>query len=161
MNVVQQLASLLREQNLTISVAESCSGGLVAKMLTDLPGSSSCFLAGVVAYSNNAKLNFLAVPPSLIERYGAVSAEVAAAMAEGMRRASGSDISLSITGIAGPDGGTHDKPVGTVFIGHADADGCSTMLSHFSGTRGQIRSASSLTAIEWAVSLLNHPESKR
>lgn len=153
--IVQQLTGLLIEQKRTIAVAESCSGGLLATMLTDLPGSSAYFLAGVVAYSNQAKSTFLNVPPLLIEHHGAVSAEVAEAMAEGMRRTSGSDLSLSITGIAGPDGGTTAKPVGTVYLGCADSNGCSSMLVLLSGTREQIRFASACSAIGWAIQHLH------
>ena len=149
--IVLHLIRLLGDRRLTLSVAESCSGGLLAKLLTDVAGSSSYFLAGVVAYSNAAKSAFLGVSPALIERKGAVSAEVAAAMAEGVLRRSGSDIALSVTGIAGPDGGTTEKPVGTVYLGLADSHGCNTMLLGLSGSRDQIRSASARNALDWAT----------
>lgn len=148
--IALELAALLKERNLTISVAESCSGGLLAKMLTDLPGSSAYFLAGVVAYSNQAKSVFLGVPPELIERHGAVSAVVAEAMAEGMRCASDSDLALSVTGIAGPDGGTDEKPVGTVYLGCAGRSGYSSIHLQLSGSREQIRTASACSAMERA-----------
>ena len=147
----RELAGLLNERGLTISVAESCSGGLLAKMLTDIPGSSAYFLAGVVAYSNGAKSTFLGVPSQLIELNGAVSAEVAEAMAEGMLRTAGSDIALSVTGIAGPEGGTEEKPVGSVYIGLADSNGCSTMHLSLSGSREQIRIATACGAFNWAM----------
>jgi len=107
---------------LTLSTAESCTGGLLAKMLTDIPGSSAYFDRGVVTYSNQSKAEILNVPMELIEEHGAVSAEVAEAMASGMRRLAKTDFALSITGIAGPDGGTEEKPVGTTFIALSSQD---------------------------------------
>lgn len=100
----------------TVSVAESCTGGLVAQRLTDVPGSSKYFIEGVVTYANDAKVRALGVEPMLLMEHGAVSAPVAEAMAEGMRKRAGTDFALAITGIAGPGGGTEEKPVGTVFI---------------------------------------------
>lgn len=148
---VHELAALLRDSSLTISVAESCSGGLMAKMLTDLPGSSAYFLAGVVAYSNHAKSVFLDVHPRLIEQHGAVSPQVAEAMAQGVLGKSGSDIALSVTGIAGPDGGSEEKPVGTVYLGLADRHGCRTLLARLSGSRDRIRTCAARRALEWAI----------
>ncbi len=104
----------------TLAVAESCTGGLVAQRLTEIPGSSKYFVEGVVAYSNDAKIRTLSVDPELLKKYGAVSAEVAEAMAEGIRKRAGSDFGLSITGIAGPDGGSEEKPVGLVYIALSD-----------------------------------------
>jgi nicotinamide-nucleotide amidase len=157
------LAGLLKERGLTISVAESCSGGLLAKILTDLSGSSAFFLAGVVAYSNDAKSTFLSVPPDLIQHNGAVSAEVAEAMAKGVLKATRSDLALSVTGVAGPDGGTEEKPVGTVYLGLAYSNDCITMLLKLFGNRHQIRIASACSAINWAISHLHgtaQPDSK-
>lgn len=108
----------------TVATAESCTGGLIAKSLTDVPGSSEAFLEGVVTYSNAAKTRLLGVPAELIAAHGAVSRPVAEAMAINCRRLSGTDFALSVTGIAGPGGGTPDKPVGLVFIGLADSKGC-------------------------------------
>ena len=110
---------LLREKQLTLAVAESCTGGSLAGRITDVPGASDIFLAGYVTYANRAKEESLGIPASLIEAHGAVSEPVAAAMAEGARRASGAKFALSTTGIAGPGGGTESKPVGTVYIGLA------------------------------------------
>jgi len=104
----------------TLGVAESCTGGLVAERLTDVPGSSRYFIEGVVAYSNDAKINTLGVDPELLRRQGAVSAEVAEAMATGIRKRANTDFGLSVTGIAGPDGGSEEKPVGLVYIALAD-----------------------------------------
>lgn len=117
------VGQLLIEQNHTIATAESCTGGLLAKLLTDLPGSSAFFLAGLVTYSNEAKTRLLSVPEETITTHGAVSAEVAAAMAEGCRNVTGATIAVSTTGIAGPSGGTPTKPVGLIYAARADADG--------------------------------------
>ncbi len=113
------LIHLLRENNLTLATAESCTGGSLAGRLTDVPGASAVFLAGYVTYANEAKENTLGVPRDLLETHGAVSEPVAAAMAEGARRVSGAKCALSTTGLAGPGGGTESKPVGTVFLGLA------------------------------------------
>jgi len=104
----------------TVSVAESCTGGLIAQRLTDIPGSSKYFTEGVVAYSNEAKTRTLGVEEKLLQRHGAVSAEAAEAMAEGIRKRAGTDFGLSVTGIAGPDGGSEEKPVGLVYIALSD-----------------------------------------
>ena len=120
---------LLRERKRTVAVAESCSGGLVSQKLTDVPGSSQYFKGGVVAYANSAKRDLLGVPAALLDRYGAVSDEVARAMAEGARARFGTDLAVATTGIAGPGGGTPDKPLGLVHIALADAD--RTHSDHF------------------------------
>ena len=114
---------LMRKKGVTIALAESCTGGLLAKRLTDAPGSSAYFLEGLVTYSNEAKERLLGVPHDMLEEHGAVSEPVAGAMARGARKVSGADYGLSVTGIAGPDGGTEEKPVGLVYVGLADAEG--------------------------------------
>src|ERR687898_1527295 len=113
---------LLKETGATLALAESCTGGLLAKRLTDMPGSSAYLMEGLVTYSNESKERLLGVPHALIMDHGAVSEPVAREMAEGARRASGADYGLSVTGIAGPDGGTQEKPVGLVFVGLSDAE---------------------------------------
>src|SRR3712207_305730 len=113
---------LLGERGATLALAESCTGGLLAKRLTDLPGSSAYFGEGLVTYSNEAKERLLGVPHTMIVDHGAVSEPVAREMAEGARRVSGADYGLSVTGIAGPEGGTEEKPVGLVFVGISDSD---------------------------------------
>ena len=117
------VAARLISQSVTVAVAESCTGGVVAQRLTNVPGSSAYFLEGVVAYSNAAKVDLVRVDPSLLEAHGAVSGPVAEAMAAGARVRARSEVGLSVTGIAGPTGGTPSKPVGLVFLGLADAAG--------------------------------------
>ena len=148
----EKVAKLLRDSGLTLSVAESCSGGLIAKRITDIPGSSAYFLFGAVTYSNSSKERVLGVPAELIERHGAVSSEVAMAMAAGVRRLSGSDLAIATTGIAGPDGGTSEKPVGTVYIAIDSSDCCEAYLSHFEGDRTMVREATAEEALRLLLS---------
>jgi nicotinamide-nucleotide amidase len=143
------VASLFREKGLTLSLAESCTGGLVAKRITDIPGSSAYFLEGVITYSNAAKIRTLGVSPQLLEEKGAVSSEVAMAMARGMRKLTGSDISLAVTGVAGPEGGSEEKPAGTVFVAMATNSGCQAKKYRFSGERCRIRAVASFMALNW------------
>lgn len=143
------VARLFRERGLTLALAESCTGGLIAKRITDLTGSSTYFLEGFVTYSNRAKTELLGVPGALLEEKGAVSAEVAMAMARGALERSGSDLALSVTGIAGPDGGSAEKPVGTVFMAVADRNGCRARRFNFHGDRTQIRLVTSFAALNW------------
>ncbi len=143
------VAELLHDGGLTLSLAESCSGGLLAKRITDIPGSSRYFNEGVVTYSNDAKMRLLGVPAELLNRCGAVSSECASSMAKGVRSASGSDLGLAVTGIAGPEGGCEDKPVGTVFISLAAPDGCWTKRFQFNGSRDGIRTLTVWTALDW------------
>lgn len=143
------LASLFKGSGLSLALAESCTGGMIAARITALPGSSSYFLEGDVTYSNEAKTRMLQVPEELIAEKGAVSAEVACAMATGARLAAGSDLALSVTGIAGPDGGTPEKPVGTVFMALADATSCRVSRYNFQGDRAGVRSITCFTALDW------------
>lgn len=141
------VARLLRERGKTLSLAESCTGGMIASRITDLPGSSAYFLEGAVTYSNAAKVRLLGVPEETIREHGAVSTETAIAMATGMRRAAGSDLSLAVTGVAGP-GESEAKPAGTVHIALADANGCDSRLYRFHGDRGQVRLLTVVTALD-------------
>lgn len=143
------IGSLLRERKQTLALAESCTGGLIAKQITDVAGSSDYFLEGFVTYSNNAKINRLGVPADLIETHGAVSAEVAEAMAVGAQRVSGGDWALSVTGIAGPGGATKEKPVGLVFFGVATPEGKvkSRRILGFRG-RDAVRELSAVTGMD-------------
>ena len=142
-------ARLLTAAGLTVAVAESCTGGLIAKLLTDLPGSSAFFERGAVTYANAAKTGWLKVPPPLLAKSGAVSSACARAMARGIRRAAGTDLGLAVTGIAGPDGGTLEKPVGTVFLALAGANGEEVRECHFAGDRHKIRLRSACEALDW------------
>jgi len=147
--LVERLAAALTARGATMAAAESCTGGLVAAACTSRAGSSAWFERGVVTYSNAAKSELLAVPPALIVEHGAVSAEVARAMAGGMLARSPAGFAVAITGIAGPDGGTPAKPVGTVWIATAarGASAEATLLSA-SGDRAAVRERSVLRALE-------------
>ena len=127
----------LGQASQTLSVAESCTGGGLGAQLTEVPGASSVMLGGVISYANAVKRDLLSVPEALLEQHGAVSAPVAKAMALGVRRLTGSDWALSITGIAGPDGGTLEKPVGLVFVAVAGPDGCNSEMLRLGHTRGR------------------------
>lgn len=144
------LGELLRGNRLMLAVAESCTGGLFAKRITDTPGSSQWFERGFVTYSNDAKHELLGVPYDLIEKHGAVSAEVATDMAEGALRNSRAQVAVSITGIAGPDGGTEEKPVGLVYIGYANRKGSTVEEHHF----GQDRTVNRMRSVAAAISLI-------
>ena len=143
------VANLFKSRGLTLSLAESCTGGMIAQRVTAIPGSSAWFLEGAVTYSNAAKVRQLGVSQELLEKCGAVSSEVAEAMAIGIRAMSGSDLALSVTGIAGPDGGTDEKPVGTVFISLACPGGNRTERFQFYGSRDNIRILTAWTALDW------------
>jgi nicotinamide-nucleotide amidase len=132
----------------TLSVAESCTGGLLAQRITEVPGSSKYFIEGVVAYANDAKTRTLGVEPVLLLEHGAVSGPVAEAMAEGIRKRAGTDFGLSITGIAGPDGGTEEKPVGTVFIALADELKTEHRRLNLFGDRSLVRWRASQAALD-------------
>jgi nicotinamide-nucleotide amidase len=132
----------------TVSVAESCTGGLIAQRLTEVPGSSKYFIEGVVAYANDAKTRTLGVEPMLLLEHGAVSAQVAEAMAEGIRKKAGTDFGLSVTGIAGPGGGTEEKPVGLVYIALADEVKTEHRKIQLPGNRHLIRWRASQAALD-------------
>jgi len=140
--ILKQLHKKLLKEKKTVAVAESCSGGLLAYLLTDLPGSSGYFLLGVVAYSNSSKERILKIPAKTIAEYGAVSSQVAGLMAKNVRKKAKSDLALSITGIAGPAGATVDKPVGTVFICLCDKNKNDCRKFSFRGSRQDIRKKS-------------------
>jgi len=137
-------ARLLLEQKKTIAFAESCTAGLAAATLASIPGVSACLDRGYVTYSNRAKVEELGVSEETLRKYGAVSSQTALEMADGARRAAGTDLAVSVTGIAGPDGGTEEKPVGTVFIAIADKDGSEFKQLKLWGNRDRIRNLSTL-----------------
>ncbi len=142
------VGKLLLEHGLTIAIAESCTGGLIADRFTNVPGSSGYFERGVIAYSNVSKVAMLRVPSSLLDVHGAVSKEVAEAMAGGIRTVSKTSIGLSTTGIAGPTGGTGEKPVGLVWIGYSDAQGTLAMKFHFGEDRRRVKERAAQAALE-------------
>jgi nicotinamide-nucleotide amidase len=142
------VGGLLKEAGLTIACAESCTGGLLGHRLTGIPGSSAYFLESAVVYSNAAKMRRLGVPRALLDKHGAVSAAVARAMALGVRRTSRADLGLSVTGIAGPDGGTARKPVGLVYIALAHDKGAAVHRNLFFGGRAQVKFQSSQRALD-------------
>jgi len=132
----------------TLAIAESCTGGLIGDHLTNVPGASAFFLLGVIAYDNAAKIKILKIPPSLLIKHGAVSAPVALAMAQGVRRILKTDYGLSVTGIAGPGGGTKNKPVGLVFIGLSSPSKSLVKRCFFKGTRLAIKKQACQTALK-------------
>jgi nicotinamide-nucleotide amidase len=142
------VARILTENRATVAVAESCTGGMVAEKLTNIAGSSAYFLGGVICYSNELKSSLVGVPAEIIEAKGAVSSEVALALADGIRRRTGATVGIGITGIAGPGGGTPEKPVGLVHIGIADAHGPRERRHQFSGDRDRIRTFAAYTALD-------------
>lgn len=147
--LVARVAAALRTRSATLATAESCTGGLVAAACTSLAGSSDWFERGVVTYSNTAKTELLGVTAELIARHGAVSAEVARAMAAGAIARSPAAFAVAITGIAGPGGGSPDKPVGTVWLATAARDGAAeSTLLHATGDRDAIRRSSVVRALE-------------
>jgi len=152
--LIAQLAAQLSEKKLMVATAESCTGGLIAKSLTDLAGSSDWFERGFVTYSNAAKIEMIGVPESVIAEYGAVSEAVANSMASGARHHSAAECSIAVTGVAGPAGGSDEKPIGTVWISVAIKDQVFTQKYLFAGDRDAIRQATMLQAIQNLLQLL-------
>jgi nicotinamide-nucleotide amidase len=142
------VVQLLKERGKTVACAESCTGGGHGARLTAIPGSSAAFLGGLVTYSNDAKVKLLGVDPALLAEHGAVSAPVAEAMARGARERLGADLAVSITGVAGPDGGTSEKPVGLVYVGVATPDRVFAQENHFIGIREDVRRRSTQVALQ-------------
>lgn len=155
---VLHLANILAAKGLTVAVAESCTGGLVSDMLTDVPGSSTYFLGSVVAYSNQVKEHILGVRQTTLTEQGAVSAETAVEMADGVRRLLAADIAISITGIAGPGGGTPEKPVGLTWIGVSSNLGSEASCFRWEGDRRANKKSSAQQALRI---LLEHAKALR
>lgn len=155
-NQTTALLSLLKSKGLKLATAESCTGGLIASLITEISGASEVFECGFVTYSNDSKTNLLGVDEKLIAQHGAVSEEVAIAMAKGTLKKTGADIAVSVTGIAGPNGGTEQKPVGLVFIAVANKNGSACTKNIFSGNRNEIRSQS----VEVALQMLHDVATK-
>ena len=139
MTVAEKLVDLLKARSLTCATAESCTGGGVGSAITSVPGSSAVFLGGVISYANEVKRDVLGVSGADLTRVGAVSPEVAAQMADGARRLLKTDLAVSLTGIAGPDGGSAEKPVGLVWFGLATKGGVRTEKAIFRGDRARVR----------------------
>jgi nicotinamide-nucleotide amidase len=152
--LTQQLAEKLTASGLLICCAESCTGGLIAKTCTDLAGSSDWFERGFVTYSNQAKMDMLGVSPETLQQHGAVSEQTAAEMALGAIQHSRAQVALAVTGIAGPGGGSPQKPVGTVWFGFAVAGSVSCEKRVFEGDRQQVRQSSLLFALQHVIQLL-------
>ncbi|MFO7605992.1 MAG: CinA family nicotinamide mononucleotide deamidase-related protein [Desulfurivibrionaceae bacterium] len=152
---------LLVDNGMVLALAESCTGGLISHRVTRVPGSSEYFLGGAVTYSNELKEQMLGVDGELLAEYGAVSPETARAMAEGIRRKTGADIALAVTGIAGPSGGTADKPVGTVCFGLATSGGTEDCKSSFNGERWQVQEAACHKGLDiLRLAMLRHDYAK-
>ena len=149
--LAEQLQGICLGRGLSVALAESCTGGLIAATLTSVAGSSGYFLGGVVSYSNAAKEAFLDVPAGTLASHGAVSAQVARAMALGARARFDADLAVGITGIAGPDGGSVEKPVGLTYLGIADASGSDVRRFTFDGDRAANREAGTRAALEWLI----------
>jgi len=151
----EQIGELLRRKKLTLAVAESCTGGLVGAAVTSVCGSSDYFLGGIISYDNRIKRDVLGVPRYDLDRYGAVSSQVVCAMAYGAARILKSDCSVSVSGIAGPGGGTEEKPVGLVYFG-AFFDGQTQSCSFlFNGSREEIRAQSVKAALNFLIGIIN------
>jgi len=149
-----QIGTLLRERDLKLATAESCTGGLVADRITNIPGSSEYFLGGIVAYSYEAKVALLDVSWDTLQEYGAVSREVVLAMARGARKAMEADIVVSVSGIAGPGGGLPDKPVGTTWLGLSTFDGDWARKFVWEGDRLQNKALSAEAALQFILDYL-------
>lgn len=148
---VAEIIALAKEKNLKIAIAESCTGGLVSALFTEVAGSSEVFDCGFVTYSNRAKIEMLQVKKELLDKCGAVSAEVALSMAQGAIKNSAADISVAITGIAGPDGGSAEKPVGLVYVAALNKNHLQRVIVrkfNFCGDRNEVRQSSLLEALD-------------
>ncbi len=153
--IVQKLVQLLNQKNMTLSTAESCTGGLLAKLITDISGSSQIFPGGVVSYSNTMKIKWLGVSEETLKKYGAVSEETVREMLKGICEATGSNLALAVSGIAGPTGGTSEKPVGTVIIGQLIGHNIQIDRYLFRGNREEIREQTAMAAFQKLLDRLN------
>lgn len=153
--LAQKTVSLASDKSISIAFAESCTGGLIGASVTDISGASCVFMGSAVTYSNNAKINVLKVSEEIIEQNGAVSSECAIAMVCGAAEIYSADIAVSVTGVAGPDGGTEEKPVGTVWFGLYSHGRKKSFLHHFSGTRREIRELTAAEALKLIIEELS------
>ena len=150
-----QLGKLLTANGLWLAVAESCTGGMLGHLITNVPGSSSYFKGGVIAYANEIKVGILGVPTETLDSYGAVSEQTVLEMARGVRSLFKADIGISVSGIAGPDGGTEEKPVGMVWIGLSSPKLDQAEVSMFSGDRREIKEQTTQSAMQMAIRYLS------
>ena len=149
--LAERLQGICLGRGLTVALAESCTGGLVASTITEVAGSSGYFLGGVVSYSNEAKTALLEVPQAALDAHGAVSAQVAKAMAAGAEARFGAALAASVTGVAGPDGGSPEKPVGLTYVGLADGSSVEVRRFGFAGDRAANREAAARATLEWLI----------
>jgi nicotinamide-nucleotide amidase len=154
MKLEKTIGDHLRKKGWTLSIAESCTGGLVCDRITNVSGSSDYFMGGMVTYSNESKAEHLGVPPSIIKRYGAVSPQVATKMAQGVRRAFHTTFGLSTTGVAGPTGGTKRSPIGRVFIGISDGRRTWVRKLDLKGSRGAIKEKAAEEGLQFLYRIL-------
>jgi PncC family amidohydrolase len=153
--LVERVGRRLQARGVTVATAESCTGGMLGEMLTRLPGSSRCFIGGAIVYTNAEKTRQLGVLPATLAAHGAVSEEVVRAMASGARERFGVDVALAISGIAGPDGGTPQKPVGTVWLARASAGSVVATKIQCAGTRDDVRHQASCKGLEMIDEVLD------
>lgn len=149
--IARRVGQMLRARGLHLATAESCTGGLVAHVITEVPGSSDYFAGALVTYANEVKVALADVPPDVLEAHGAVSAQVARAMAEGTRQRLGVDIAVAVTGVAGPDGGTAAKPVGLTFVAVADRDGSDVHRHLWDADRAGNKRLSAAAALDFVL----------
>jgi nicotinamide-nucleotide amidase len=154
MMLEKAIGAILRERGWTLSVAESCTGGLVSDLITNVPGSSDYFEGGIVSYSNLAKIELLGVPSNAIKRHGAVSPQVAISMAKGVRKAFHTTFGVSTTGVAGPGGGTRKKPVGLVFIAVSNGEKTLVKKETLQGSRREIKKESARLSLKYLYAFI-------
>lgn len=159
-HLAQQLVNIAKEKKLTITTAESCTGGMVSSAITAIPGSSSVFGYGFITYANESKETLLDVKHRTLEKYGAVSEETAREMALGALKNSGAELAIAVTGVAGPSGGSAEKPVGLVYIAIATKDEVQVVKNNFSGDRNEIRLATTKKALELSIDVLERKINK-
>ena len=157
LELARRVGTVCRERGITIGTAESCTGGLVAYLVTEVPGSSDYFAGGFVTYSNDLKTGLVDVPADVLEAHGAVSAQVARAMADGARRRLAVDLAVAVTGVAGPDGGTAAKPVGLTYVAVADADGDDVRRHVWDSDRTGNKRLSAAAALDLVLARLSGP----
>ena len=159
LDLAERIGAACRASGRTLATAESCTGGLVAHVITEVPGSSAYFLGGLVTYGDRVKTALADVPTTVLQAHGAVSAQVAVAMAEGARQRLGVDVAVAVTGVAGPDGGTDAKPVGLVYVAVADAGGDAVRRHQWSADRAGNKRASAAAALSLVLERLTAADS--